>query len=532
MSLAARAARLLSVCLLAVAVKGYAQSVAPDGAAVEAPRPSARFDIFEFTVEGNTVLGTAAIEAALYPHLGESRSIDDVEAARRALEDAYRQAGFLSVSVDVPEQKVEAGVVTLQVVEGRVGRLRVRNNRYFAAGTIVSQLPSVAEGGVPDFNAFQTELARLASADRTISPALKAGRLPGTLDVDLMVDDRLPLRASVELNNYHNVGAPPLRLGASLRYDDLFERQHSLSAQFLVTPSAPEELKVGSITYAIPLNARRDTLAVYWLESRSESLSGAGVGLSTVFGNQRVLGLRLARPLGLSLGLAHTLTLGVDHKRTGLDVTGASSDNAPLDYTPFLVNWTAVRADREWVQRFDASLLFSIRGVGNDPAEFAKRRYLADASYAALRLDATVERPIGEWRLKARAIAQLSGQPLVAYEQFTLGGVASARGYFESEFLGDAGLAASLELLMPRWAAWADQVEVRPLFFVDAGRAVVRDPLPEQRDRLTLASLGAGIRVQLKPRVTISLDAARAMRDGTATERGDFRITARMQAEY
>jgi hemolysin activation/secretion protein len=529
MNLLARLARALSRCApLLLSAAAFAQ---PAGTTPPAER--ARFDVMEFTVEGNTVLAAGAIEAAIYPFMGTGRSIDDVESARRALEEAYRKAGFLSVSVDVPEQKVEAGVVRLQVVEGRVNRLRVRENRWFSAGAITSRLPSVAEGTVPDFNAFQVELARVVSADRALSPSLKAGRLPGTLDIDLIADDALPLHGSVELNNFHNSGAAPLRLGASLRYDDLFERQHSLSAQFLITPSEPKELRVASMTYAMPLNARRDTLAFYVLDSRSESLSGAGIGLSTVLGNQRTFGARLARPLGQVAGYTHLLTLGVDHKRTGLDVSGAASEESPVDYTPLLVNWSASRIEKGALRRFDTTLLMSVRGLGNDPEQFARRRYNADASFAVLRFDATLEEPLaGDWRLKGRAVGQLAGRPLLAYEQFAIGGASSARGYFESEFLGDYGAAATLEVQAPRWKPFGERGDLRPIGFFDIGRARVVEPLPEQRDGLVLASMGAGLRMTLQPRLSMSVDAARALRDGTATRSGDWRLTARLAAEF
>ncbi|MEI7445715.1 MAG: ShlB/FhaC/HecB family hemolysin secretion/activation protein [Burkholderiales bacterium] len=523
--------------LLRAALHGAAMLSATTVCAFAQPAPAPaerpRFDVLEFTVEGNSVLPAAAIEAAVYPFMGEGRTIDDVENARRALEEAYRKAGFLSVGVDVPEQKVDAGVVRLQVTEGRVNRLRVRENRWFSAGTITSRLPSVAEGTVPDFNAFQAELAKVIGPDRSLSPSLKAGRLPGTLDIDLIADDKLPLHGSVDLNNFHNAGAPPLRLGASLRYDDLFDLQHSISAQLLVTPADPKQLRVGSFTYAMPVNDRRDTLAFYALESRSESLSGSGVGLSTVFGNQRVFGLRLARPLGLSAGLAHVLTVGIDHKRTGLDVSGASNDESPVNYTPLMANWNASRSDKGETRRYDATLLMSVRGLGNDPDQFARRRYNGDASFAVLRLDATVEQPLaGDWRLKARAVAQLAGRPLLAYEQFALGGALTGRAYYESEFLGDYGASASLEVQAPRWSVPGDRGELRPLIFADLGRAQVVDPLPEQRDRMVLASAGAGLRLTLKPRLSMSIDAGRALRDGTTTRTGDWRVTARFAAEF
>ncbi len=55
-------------------------------------QPETQFDVFEYRVLGNTVLPTQAVERAVYPHLGEKRTLKDVDAARVALEKAYRDA--------------------------------------------------------------------------------------------------------------------------------------------------------------------------------------------------------------------------------------------------------------------------------------------------------------------------------------------------------------------------------------------------------------------------------------------------------
>jgi hypothetical protein len=56
--------------------------------AVETAPSSAdpRFDIWEYQVEGNSLVAAVDIERAVYSHLGPDKSIDDVEAARAALE--------------------------------------------------------------------------------------------------------------------------------------------------------------------------------------------------------------------------------------------------------------------------------------------------------------------------------------------------------------------------------------------------------------------------------------------------------------
>src|SRR5215470_8667083 len=67
------------------------------------------FDVLEFQVEGNTVLDPRIIERTVYPFLGPDKTIENVERARAALEQAYRQAGYGAALVDIPEQRVADG---------------------------------------------------------------------------------------------------------------------------------------------------------------------------------------------------------------------------------------------------------------------------------------------------------------------------------------------------------------------------------------------------------------------------------------
>src|SRR6188474_3090186 len=122
---------------------------------------NAQFDVFEYRVEGATLLPVALIEEAVYPHLGEQKTLDDVERARDALERAYHAAGYLTVLVTIPQQKVEEAVVRLAVTEAPVARLRVMESRYFSPADIKDTIPELAEGNVPNFTEMQKQLANL-----------------------------------------------------------------------------------------------------------------------------------------------------------------------------------------------------------------------------------------------------------------------------------------------------------------------------------------------------------------------------------
>ena len=112
------------VCVGAlVCAKVVAEEVAPANAPVaatsqqEAAQP--RFAVWEFRVKGNTLLQQTAIELTLTPFLGPDQSFDTVQDAASKLERSYRDAGYPTVLVNIPEQDVVGGVVTLEVVEGK-----------------------------------------------------------------------------------------------------------------------------------------------------------------------------------------------------------------------------------------------------------------------------------------------------------------------------------------------------------------------------------------------------------------------------
>ena len=77
---------------------------ANNDAALASPEKKLVFDILDIQIEGNTVLPAVAVEKTIYPFMGEHKTIDDLEAARKALEQQYKDSGFVTVFVDIPEQ--------------------------------------------------------------------------------------------------------------------------------------------------------------------------------------------------------------------------------------------------------------------------------------------------------------------------------------------------------------------------------------------------------------------------------------------
>lgn len=490
-----------------------------------AGKDSPAFDVFEYRVEGNSVLSPLAIERAVYPHLGEKRHISDVEAARAALEKAYRDAGYSTVVVDVPVQKVDEGVVVLRVIEGKVERARVTGSRYYSRGRILEGTGALAEGEVPFFPALQADLGQLnTSPDRRVTPLLRPGSLPGATELELKVDDRLPLHGGLELNNRYSPNTTHTRLSANVRYDNLFQRQHSVGLQLQVSPEQTDEVRVLFANYAMPLRESGGTLYGYFVASDSNV---AAIGGVTVLGKGQIAGLRAGWPLASRSGWSQSLTLGVDQKRFEDVVTqpGTPGFQTPIHYLPFSLDYAAFRQDSRSSSRGSLGLVFSFRGVGNDPSEFADKRFKAQPNFLLLRWGAEHTHALGKsYSLTLRAEGQLADQPLISNEQFFAGGIASVRGYLEAEVIGDAGVRLSSELRGPslaRGGGWLG--EARPLVFLEGAYLHVQDPLPEQQDSFNISSAGFGLRAKAGEGFDLWLNVAWPFRTTVYTNRHEAR---------
>ncbi|MDD5755106.1 MAG: POTRA domain-containing protein, partial [Methylococcales bacterium] len=178
-----------------------------------------RFDLFELQIDGNTVLDSALIEKILYPFLGKEKSVDDVEKARQTLETFYKDKGYPTVLVEIPEQDVVEGLVRLQVHEGSVERLKVTGSRYFYLGKITEKIPALSAGQVPYMPAVQEQIDALSkeSSDRQVTPVFRAGSTPGKTEIELRVKDELPLHGSVEINGRNSEHTSRSRIIGSIR---------------------------------------------------------------------------------------------------------------------------------------------------------------------------------------------------------------------------------------------------------------------------------------------------------------------------
>lgn len=493
-----------------------------------------RFPIEEFRVEGNTLLPTAMIETAVTPFLGPNRTVDDVEKARTALDTLYAKQGYPTAAAEIPEQDPSDGIVVLRVTERRVGRLRVKGSRYFSLQEIRDHIPSLAEGKVPNIDDVQRDIVALNQwPDRRVTPVLRPGAAPGTVDVDLNVKDTLPLQASIELNNRQSVNTTPLRVSASVSYANLWQRGDAISLSYQLSPQMISNTAVFSTSYLYRIQNSNLSVLVSYLHSNSNV---ATVGSTDVLGKGDIIGSRLQIPLGTEGEFSHSIAVGADYKNF-IDnvVLGASSSQTPVTYTPAVAQYQA-----SWVGDADETLLNNSLVLGNSvygstTQALDQKRYQARPAFAYSRGDLTRrdDLPRG-WQSWLHASGQITGDSLISNEQFAIGGMDTVRGYYEAEAIGDWGAGLQAELRSPAYerSISGSVSELRGFTFVDAARTGINNPLPQQIISYSFASTGAGVRMRLLDNFNADFVGAHVLMAGPNTHAGNNRLLFRLNGAF
>lgn len=520
----------------------FAALSAPDTSdlpTLQAPtEPNGRRDgglfLREIRLQGATLLSAKEIEQAIYPFLGPGRSEEDVEKAREALQALYYQKGYQTVSVLIPQQKVRRGVVVLQVNEVAVGKVRVRGADYYEPEVIRERLPSLSEGTVPNFNEVMKEVVALnSSGDIAVDPAWAPGSEPNTFDVELAVDDSLPLHGSLELNNRNSANTTALRLNGSLNYDNLWQAGNSVGANFQISPEAIDEVQVFSGYYRARFSGlERFSLTLSGV-SQDSNISTLGGGISA--GRGYTIALLANYRLPTWDNYYQSFSFGVDYKHS-TQITDFFGE-VPIDYMPVTLSYSGAWYWPQQSLNLFLGFTSNLRTFSSTSEQWDENRYRADASFNILRGNIAytaqlVEHLEGFWRLHG----QFSDGPLITAEQSPGGGMDSVRGYYEGEVLGDQSAFGTFELrtdvLSELLGSMPGEAQANLYAFADGGVLNRRRPLPEEKSYQYLASIGFGARFELFEYLSGTVNFGMPLIDASDTRAWRPRVTFIIRGDF
>jgi len=527
-----------------------------------------RFPIRRFEVTGATLLSPSTIDSTLAPYTGTGKRIQDVQEARNALQKAYEKEGLLTVAVTIPQQTIESGVVRLEVVEARLGKVTVENEgvKWFSDQSVRRLTPDLQPGVVLRRDELQQDLEQVnRNPDRQVTPVLEKGEEPATVDLALKVDDRIPLHGSLEINNDHTPGSPRYRAVTMLSYGNLWGLEHEATVSYQFAPDGFHEVQIESGSYRAPMPwSEKQQLFFYVVNSNSSNtvVTAPGIGLT---GKGLNGGLRYIASLPQLPGIeayTHGVTLGVDRKKIeNFTTAGTESIKTPITYLPFDLQYAGnLLLDQSLTSasvEFDFNRAGLVHGGSSEDFFINRPAKGVDGNYEiwkfglqhTLRLSALLktlarsrfvdlskpENPFPrDWTLYVDARGQYATQPLISSEQCSGGGVDSVRGYLDGEIFGDQCWNAQFELRTPYFSGWLGgylDEQIQLVAFYDAAQMITLQPGKDQPRKQDLQGFGLGFRASLFRHLSAEVFAGYP-RDSTVNSHDHIRYHFRVNAGF
>ncbi|MDO8291499.1 MAG: ShlB/FhaC/HecB family hemolysin secretion/activation protein [Gallionella sp.] len=500
------------------------------------------FDIERFRIEGNTLLKPDEIEAVLMPFTGKQREYGDVQRAIKALRQRYRSGGFSVVWVVAPEQDLDQGVVTLRVIETRIGKVTIAGNLFFDESNIRSSLPALIEGVPPRAGDISAN-AQLANENpaKQVDVVLRPGVNQGVVDATIDVIDVRPLKAFLTVDNTGNPQTGGYRLGVGVQHANLFNRDNVGTFNYVTSPGKWKEVRLYSGSYRVPLYSQGDSMD--FIIAYSDVSAGTAqtvAGPLTFSGKGTVYGLRYNQLLERRGEYSQRIVYGLDYRAYrnecalgNFGAAGCGPAAVNVTVRPVSLAYSGNWSKPGRVSDFYAALSHNIPGAANgQESDFNAARPSpnggdgASSRYTILRFGASMVNAFeSNWQIRGAFNAQHTSAALVSGEQFGIAGATAVRGFLEREIVRDTGYIANIELYSPNLAGILVPGEgnLRGLLFYDIARAAYNPLDGETRQHVSISSFGAGLRWNIQRNFNMRFDWARVRDGGGSKKAGDSR---------
>lgn len=467
------------------------ETIAPDDAA------KVRLTVRTIRVEGGTVYPPDAFADLIAPLLNKPITLADAYRLADAITARYRGDDYVLSRVVVPAQRVEDGVLRLQVVEGFVSRVEVQGRasrplrRYADALTASRPL----RGKVLErYLLLMNDLGGVgARAVLTPAPDVAGGSL-----VTIVATEK-PIDAYAGTDNHGSRYIGPVQYYAGIGANDMFGSGERIALNYAGAVPA-SELRYVSGQIDVPLGG--DGLLLTTSAGYSHSRPGFVLKPLHARADGTTLGARIGYPVLRSR--AQTLRLGLAfHYLDSRTVINDMPRLSPSSYDRIRAlrfNASYDVADRAGGQNLlvleysqGLSILGSLDEARPNPSRPGARNGFHKLT-AELSRRQSLDMVEHGLALYGVVKAQTSfGGSLFSAEQFGVGGAVIGTAYDPSEIIGDRGIAGRVEL---QYNAAVPAVQLGAQFygFYDAGRVSNERTLPGEARANALSSAGGGLR--------------------------------------
>lgn len=458
----------------------------------------------KFEIVGSTVFTSEDLKEVLQPYTMRRLSFTELLEAQQKIDRLYVENGYITSGTFLPPQKLQKGIVTIEVIEGTVEEINITGLDRLHPGYVRSRLKIATDAPLNRdklLNALQ--LLQLNPLIENLAAELTAGTRIGSSILELNLQEADPFDVVLSFDNYRAPSVGTDRRQVRLTHRNLAGFGDHFSVGYLNTDGSDS---LNDLNYTIPVNAYNGTLNFRFSYTDSEIIEEpfdqfdiASENTNYEFTYRQPLLQKPTEEVAIGFTFSRNdsqTTLGGDPFQLS---RGAETDGE--------THISALRFFQEYTKR-DASQVFALRSqfsLGVNLFDATINRDRPDSKFASWRGQAQYLRLLSpNITLLLRSDLQFSDRPLVPVEQFSLGGALSVRGYRQDVLLGDNGWFNSAEIraTVLRISDWNTTVQLSP--FLDFGKVWNTDNV--RLDKNTLLSAGIGLRLQVSDVFTARLD--------------------------
>ncbi len=457
----------------------------------------------------------AKLETKFLQHGILSDKLREVEQVVKA---HFQSHGIEWVVVMIPEQEIAQGVLQIVVVQGILGTVECRGNRWFSDALLKSYI-SGKKGEVLNNDGLLNDVAWMnRNPFRNTNIALKSAQDPMEVDLQLITRDSFPLRVYVGADNTGTSATGRAREFAGITWGNVFGLDHRFTYQY-TTDSHFHRFQAHTFQYLAPLPWRHQLFmygGLSWIHPDIRPFDSKG--------NSGQFSLRYTIPWNpLYTGLLNELTWGFDFKRMNNDLffTGNEIDvdlivpltTHEVNLTQAVLGYSFAKQYPHHRAKFDIEIFMSPASWLPDQShrDYNELRTGAKPQYAYTKLAFgniwSLPRKFG---MSFLSRAQLATTNLLPSEQFGLGGYDTVRGYQERQVNVDNVLCLNLEFHSPKWPIFGTFSSVKDefmlLLFADYGLGRNCNLLPGEELNQYLIGIGPGLRYSIAPYFSARVD--------------------------
>ena len=461
-------------------------------------------------IVGSTILNDVELVTISKTLEGQQVTPEQIQKAAQSITQIYADRGYLTSQAVVDPQKIVDGVVTIQVIEGRVEKIEIQG----LTNTNPDYVRSRVELGTntPLNTAKLEDQLRLLRADpifSNVEASLKSGSQPDSSILVVTVKEANQFGGFAGIDNFSPPAVGSERYGGGLFFRNLSGNGDTFAASYYGTTTGGSNQY--DLSYSIPLNPMNGTLSLRYSPSNYR-ITQAPFDVLNIRGNNNLFDLNFRQPLVRTSVEEFALSLGYSYQR---GQTFAFNDLA----TPFGIGPEPDGTSRTSIFKFGQDYtLRDLFGAWSLRSQFSLGTGLFGStnvttpSGSFLSWLGQIQRvqSLGTDSLLIGALdLQLSADPLLSSQQFTIGGGQSIRGFRQNARSGDNGIRFSLENRFVALRNEQNAALLQVIPFLDAG-AIWNHPnnpntLPSQN---FLAGGGLGLLFTPLDRLNLRLDYA------------------------